>query len=853
MDAKDRLCSTTSWTSWRRARLPAGAHRPAWCDDRHSSHPPDCRRPGHHLATASGWRRSSSWAPPGAPRRGAWERPPVHFGPERRLLARLEPDIADRALDLLDKRRAGPGGISGAIPSSPATGTRTSPDPMIVNAATLRQLRTMRRPGRGSGRLRATCAGRARGGVPVGTVAAAAWPPEGAPVELAPAGRCLAEGRSGRPAGSFGAVIESSSSSRYSRYPRSSWSSWSSRSSRSNRTASVRNTGWLTTIERRSAGFSTTTVLGSGAGSDIDHVRLDGPAVGGDLGIRGWHGRLGERIRRRCRHEPGRDEADSQDDRGGDAGGGDGKTLDHGKSPPVFRCDGRSLDRRPCGAVWAERGVPRNDAEGRWSHRAAASPERGWRRARPDRGRRREDRQGHRPRPHRGAIRHGRGVGRAGRARRSRVTVNTRSSCSTAGSRTSMAWRSCGCSGTRRPSAGADAEDGPGHAGPPRGRPRRRRRRLLLAKPFAFSELLARIRALTRRAPSAATSDSWLATSSSTPCASAFLGRRREPGPLGPRVRAAQLIRAPCGRGVDPTASTCSIRLGSGAGRLLERRRPVRRLPAQQARAFLGSSGGPQDGPRRRSVLPARGGRDMGPGRTGSDPGRGPAAPDAHPPRDRTLLVVTALVIAVGVTTLLTATTLMRQSIDRTLDRAVASSLALHDLFEGDLQRTRRGPLGDADRSCGSSRPMGGVSWAAPTTADLTGLPDQAALDAAAAGGDDRRDGTYGGADMRLLRPWCRTSSWRTTRERSPLPHLRHRRDQPDPPEPPRGATRHRHRHRQPARHPRGRHRRHARHHEPRAAPDSGSLPPRNGASWRQLRSESTTPTSHHPGVRGDP
>ena len=140
----------------------------------------------------------------------------------------------------------------------------------------------------------------------------------------------------------------------------------------------------------------------------------------------------------------------------------------------------------------------------------------------------------------------------------------------------------------------------------------------------------------------------------------------------------------------------------------------------------------------------------MSPGRTGSDPAEALLRRTRIRLATVTLLVVTALVIAVGVTTMLTATTLMRQSIDRTLDRAVASSLALHDLFEGDSEYGYAGPLGDADTFL-LLVTADGQLLGSTTTADLTGLPDQTALEAAVAGGDDRRDGTYGGADMRLL------------------------------------------------------------------------------------------------------
>ena len=48
-----------------------------------------------------------------------------------------------------------------------------------------------------------------------------------------------------------------------------------------------------------------------------------------------------------------------------------------------------------------------------------------------------------------------------------------------------------------------------------------------------------------------------------------------------------------------------------------------------------------------------------------------------------TMLVVAALVIAVGATTALVATRLMHEGIDRALDVAVADPLLVNALFEG--------------------------------------------------------------------------------------------------------------------------------------------------------------------------
>jgi signal transduction histidine kinase len=111
-----------------------------------------------------------------------------------------------------------------------------------------------------------------------------------------------------------------------------------------------------------------------------------------------------------------------------------------------------------------------------------------------------------------------------------------------------------------------------------------------------------------------------------------------------------------------------------------------------------------------------------------------------------TLLTVTALVVAVGVTSALAATALMRQGIDRALDHAVADELTLHELFEDE---DRIGPLGEADTFVMLATRDGQLIGSS-TDAQLAGLPDRAAIDAAAAG-DDRRDGLYGETPVRLL------------------------------------------------------------------------------------------------------
>ena len=106
-----------------------------------------------------------------------------------------------------------------------------------------------------------------------------------------------------------------------------------------------------------------------------------------------------------------------------------------------------------------------------------------------------------------------------------------------------------------------------------------------LPKPFSFAELVARIRALGRRpAGASGRATSSPATSSSTSSRhAAQVGDRsvdlsaREFALLGYLIRQRRPGRHPA---PDPRR-----RLGLGARRLLERRRPVRPLPPSQARA----------------------------------------------------------------------------------------------------------------------------------------------------------------------------------------------------------------------------------------------------------------------------
>jgi signal transduction histidine kinase len=114
-----------------------------------------------------------------------------------------------------------------------------------------------------------------------------------------------------------------------------------------------------------------------------------------------------------------------------------------------------------------------------------------------------------------------------------------------------------------------------------------------------------------------------------------------------------------------------------------------------------------------------------------------------------TLALVIALVVLVGVTTAVTAMTLMTQSIDRTLDRAVQDEAMLHELFEGEESGVS-GPLGASDTFITLVDAQGRIHGSTHDVI-LAGLPDLAALRVAVDGAVDRRDGTYGGLDIRLL------------------------------------------------------------------------------------------------------
>jgi signal transduction histidine kinase len=114
-----------------------------------------------------------------------------------------------------------------------------------------------------------------------------------------------------------------------------------------------------------------------------------------------------------------------------------------------------------------------------------------------------------------------------------------------------------------------------------------------------------------------------------------------------------------------------------------------------------------------------------------------------------TLVMVATLVIVIGGVTAAVAITLMRDSIDRALDAAIADPITLHELFDREESWAYAGPLGVADTFVMIVDANGRV-YESTTGAALSDLPDVAAI-AAASSGTDRRSGRYGGTELRLL------------------------------------------------------------------------------------------------------
>jgi signal transduction histidine kinase len=111
--------------------------------------------------------------------------------------------------------------------------------------------------------------------------------------------------------------------------------------------------------------------------------------------------------------------------------------------------------------------------------------------------------------------------------------------------------------------------------------------------------------------------------------------------------------------------------------------------------------------------------------------------------------MVTALVLLVGVTTAITAITLMRQSVDRALLLAVGDPLVLHQLFDGETEGgAPQAVLGEADTFVLLASEGGEVI--AVSGARVEGLPDAAAI-AASTAGRDVRDVRIGDTEIRLL------------------------------------------------------------------------------------------------------
>lgn len=117
-----------------------------------------------------------------------------------------------------------------------------------------------------------------------------------------------------------------------------------------------------------------------------------------------------------------------------------------------------------------------------------------------------------------------------------------------------------------------------------------------------------------------------------------------------------------------------------------------------------------------------------------------------------TLLMVTALVVVVGVTTAVTAITLMRESVDRALLLAVGDPLVLGQLFEGESDDETTAPsqavLGEADTFVILASGAGDLLGVSGPRVE--GLPERDAM-AAAADGRDLRDVRLGDAQVRLL------------------------------------------------------------------------------------------------------
>ena len=104
-----------------------------------------------------------------------------------------------------------------------------------------------------------------------------------------------------------------------------------------------------------------------------------------------------------------------------------------------------------------------------------------------------------------------------------------------------------------------------------------------LVKPFAFSELLARLRALVRRAPAERPTELQRRRPSPRPGGASRLARRDRARAVGEGVRAARGLHAPRRRDALARAAP-RRRVGHGVREPLERRRRLRPLPAREDR-----------------------------------------------------------------------------------------------------------------------------------------------------------------------------------------------------------------------------------------------------------------------------
>ena len=266
-----------------------------------------------------------------------------------------------------------------------------------------------------------------------------------------------------------------------------------------------------------------------------------------------------------------------------------------------------------------------------------------------------------------------------------------------------------------------------------------------LTKPFAFTELLARLRALARRGPPRSHEALGVGDIRLDPLRlQVVVGERAED--LSAREYALLAYLVGEAGTVLTRRQIRRCRVGRGPRCLLQRRRPLRPLSASEAWIPRAPRRAP-DGPGRR-LRPATGGRSVTTSPRTTDRTRALLRSTGRRLGAFTMIMVAALVIAVGLTTALVATRLMHEGIDRVLEVAVADPLTMNALVEGETHElAARFGIGDtfvllADAT---GTALGSSNGAVPP-----GLPDLSAIEAA--GSEiDRRQGTYGGQEVRLL------------------------------------------------------------------------------------------------------